>query len=154
MKNGNLLLLALLILMSNLSLSAQEVYYPGFIVLKNDKKLDGLITEKQNDINFNIVYKDVATGEEIVYTAAEVAYFYYSAGEKYITAPITLNDKVHFVFLKQLVGGEISLYSYVDQLSKEHFYMLNADNLLRDLKFSTVPYQYSKVDMVRPKPFI
>ncbi len=120
---------------------AQQVYEKGYVITMNQDTVRGLIKEQLSTYSFDILLKKSPTAEEeVLYTPDDVQQVFFIEGqERYEshTKGVELEQHKIKVFFKHLVAGPVNLYSYVDELQQESFYIQKEELGMQELVVKT-----------------
>lgn len=138
--------------------SAQENYKDGLVVINNGDTLHGTIDYRQWERNpDNIRFREAGgSGRQVGYGVNDITYFEITGLDRYERAiiskdirPVELHQLERFigdstitdtVFLRQLIGGKLALYQFVD--SKQHFYIREEGNDYQELIYKVYLTEY------------
>lgn len=131
-------------------ITAQQNWQPGHI-FRNGEKIVGEIDDREWPYHIDeISFREGKSGATQRYTAKDNIDFAVG-GRRYVTEEVTVitnsreldkltvdttkNREVVTAFLRQYYDGELSLYQYVDELKKRHFYLKMAGAPIRYLEY-------------------
>lgn len=141
---------------------AQSNYIEGYVVTLSQDTLRGLIDNKDWERNPKYIrFRKDLTTEPIVYYPWQINSFYLSTNEYYIgrsvsvdKSPVDVSRMTYqapplivrdTLFLQASVVGKVSLYYYVDEGLKEHFYVQKEGIALDELIFKRMLNEQNQV---------
>ncbi|HEY4787784.1 MAG TPA: hypothetical protein VIH57_17130 [Bacteroidales bacterium] len=116
-------LVYLLILVINISVSAQSDYRPGYIIKNGGDKEEGWINFIGNVSNGKHCYfKKDSAGTATEYFPNDLIAYRFTDSKYYVSKKITTEDGEKTLFLECLISGKATIY-YSEQGSEVHYYI-------------------------------
>lgn len=129
---------------------AQSNYIEGYVVTLSQDTLRGLIDNKDWERSPKYIkFRKDQAAEPIVYHPGQISAFYLSTNEYYLARSVSIDKSPvdvsrmtpraqplvvkDTVFLQASATGKVSLYYYVDESMKEHFYVQKEGSALDEL---------------------
>lgn len=113
----------------------QTDFQNGYIIDYEGDTLRGLLKEQFADIGYNIHFKKSETSELEVKKTSDIKKYYLGFGHLYETHTLLHKEDSTTLFLKCLLLGDVSLYSFTDDYLKKYYYIKTDKIGLRELKY-------------------
>ncbi len=123
------------ITLASLQLNAQNDYYKGYIISTNNDTIKGWVKKELNHLSFDVLFKQSMADAATSYTPRMLKGFYSDVDGVYRADKVSVYElgSEEEVFLKCLIRGEQSLYTWIDNNGEEYFYLSNEDVEMQEL---------------------
>jgi len=113
----------------------QTDFQPGYIIDNQGDTIRGLLKEQFAEVGYNVYFKKTETDDVEVKGINDIKKYYLGFGHLYETHELEHEGKPAILFLKSLVIGDVSLYSFTNDRLQVYYYVKTDELGFRELKY-------------------
>lgn len=113
----------------------QTDFQSGYIINYEGDTIRGLLKEQFAEVGYNIHFKRTETGDVEVKGTGDIQKYYLGFGHLHETHELEHKGKSVTLFLKCLLLGDVSLYSFMDDQLKQYYYAKTDELGFQELKY-------------------